>query len=388
MHQAFARKVAVGAITQGIVMFTSLPVVTLLAPQPVLQTLVPFLPTVDSTTQVPKYSVGDHVEFELPGREFAIYAFGEVRSVTYAPLYAIVTPSGNYYTVAGEKVRARDSEEYLSRLDKGPPPVYQVNDIVKVMLPDRVRNVYVNARVTKVVEAVSYGVLSFHGNHFFVFEQDIRLMTDLDLAALCTDKPELAHTRMAIEERSFGGDQMEQLLSAQSSESLDAEERLRNQDMQDMPGLINGPECYQLPVPDFAETPFRFMGMEIDLRNAQRVSLSLPAVEALKCCTVCRTSPCKCRDDVEDECMVCNEVPCVCNLSALQLVTGTRHLNCCLANGRGYSYAVTRGRIACGSPLRLQRHDCTSARAVGRRHCSHIWAQLCRHPSSTHECGC
>ena len=120
------------------------------------------------------------------------------------------------------------------------------------------RNVYVNARVTSVVEAVSYGVLSFHGNHFYVFEQDIRLMTDLDLAMLCTDRPELAQTRMAIEERSFGGDQMEQLLDFRSSEFLDAEERLRTQGTRDMPGLINGPECYQLPVPNFAETPFRF----------------------------------------------------------------------------------------------------------------------------------
>ena len=35
----------------------------------------------------------------------------------------------------------------------------------------------------------------------------------------------------------------------------------------------------------------------------------------LKCCTVCRTTPCKCADDVEDECNVCNEVPCICDAS-------------------------------------------------------------------------
>ena len=51
--------------------------------------------------------------------------------------------------MAGDKVRARDSEEYLSRLDKGPPPVYKVNDLVKVMLPDRVRNVYRGSSVLR-----------------------------------------------------------------------------------------------------------------------------------------------------------------------------------------------------------------------------------------------
>ena len=124
---------------------------------------------------------------------------------------------------------------------------------------------------------------------------------------------------------------MEQLLAAQpaqidfrGSESLDAEERLHTQDALDIPELINGPECYQLPVPNFAETSFRFMGMELDLRNAQSVDLSLQDVEALKCCAVCRTSPCKCRDDVEDECMVCNEIPCVCDQRAGQLVTDGR----------------------------------------------------------------
>ena len=44
-------------------------------------------------------------------------------------------------------------------------------------------------------------------------------------------------------------------------------------------------------------------------------SLTLSPHEALKRCVVCRSFPCKCRDDVEDECMICNEVPCVCNAS-------------------------------------------------------------------------
>ena len=55
-HQAaYAREVAAEAITLGIGMFVSLPVLTLIAPEPVVQSLVPFLPTVDSALQVPRY---------------------------------------------------------------------------------------------------------------------------------------------------------------------------------------------------------------------------------------------------------------------------------------------------------------------------------------------
>jgi hypothetical protein len=77
-HQAYAREVAAEAIALGIGMFVSLPVLTLLSPEPVLQSLVPFLAPIDSTSQVPRHSVGDHVEFELPDRAFTVYAFGEV----------------------------------------------------------------------------------------------------------------------------------------------------------------------------------------------------------------------------------------------------------------------------------------------------------------------
>ena len=60
-------------------------------------------PTLNSSAVIilpgPIYDVGDFVEFQLPGRAFTVYVFGEVRSATLAPLYAIVTPAGNYYTV-------------------------------------------------------------------------------------------------------------------------------------------------------------------------------------------------------------------------------------------------------------------------------------------------
>ena len=105
-------------------------------------------PASSSEPRTPLFNLGDFVEFELPDRALAFYAFGEVRSTTYAPLYAVVTPSGNYYMIAGENIRIRDAEEYLSVLLGDPPPVYVVGDLVKAMLPDRVRNTPVNARVT------------------------------------------------------------------------------------------------------------------------------------------------------------------------------------------------------------------------------------------------
>ena len=216
------------------------------------ETLPSILPVSIVEPRIPLFNVGDCVEFELPDRAFAYYAFGQVRSTTFAPLYAIVTPSGNYYTIAGKKIRVRDTEEYLSVLLGDAPPIYVVGDLVKAMLPDRVCNTPVNARVTEVVEGVSYGVLSFHGNHFYVFEQDIRLMTDQDLVDLCEGRPELAQTRRVIEEHTFGAEQIELFLSSyefRSSEILAAEERLLTQVAPDTPGLINGPETYRLPVP-------------------------------------------------------------------------------------------------------------------------------------------
>ena len=66
----------------------------------------------------PIYAVGDYVEFQLPGRAFTVYAFGEVRRVIYAPLYGIVTPAANYHTVSGGKVRMRDTTESLSSQDE------------------------------------------------------------------------------------------------------------------------------------------------------------------------------------------------------------------------------------------------------------------------------
>ena len=41
----------------------------------------------------------------------------------------------------------------------------------------------------------------------------------------------------------------------------------------------------------------------------------------LKLCKYCRTAPCKCADDVEDECRQCNEVPCSC----LPIFTGLEY---------------------------------------------------------------
>ena len=35
-------------------------------------------------------------------------------------------------------------------------------------------------------------------------------------------------------------------------------------------------------------------------------------IHELKLCKHCRTAPCKCADDVEDECQQCNEMPCSC----------------------------------------------------------------------------
>ena len=39
-------------------------------------------------------------------------------------------------------------------------------------------------------------------------------------------------------------------------------------------------------------------------------------------CSHCRSSPCKCADDVEDECTICNEVPCTCNPHFQELPSG------------------------------------------------------------------
>jgi hypothetical protein len=203
--QTLSDQVTREAIQCGIDAFVVLPTLTLISPEPVLDSLRPFVAPPGACA--PIYAVGDFVEFQLPDRAFTVYAFGEVRSVRYAPLYAIVTPAANYYTVSGDRVRMRDTTESLSSEDESTlewvatqggsaSPEYVVGDLVSAMLPDRVRNVFVHARITEVIRGVSYGVLSFHGNHFHVFEQDMRLMTEQDLLDLCDGEPELAHARM------------------------------------------------------------------------------------------------------------------------------------------------------------------------------------------------
>jgi hypothetical protein len=57
-------------------------------------------------------------------------------------------------------------------------------------------------------------------------------------------------------------------------------------------------------------------------------SLTLSPHEALERCVVCRTFPCECRDDVEDECMVCNEVPCIRNDPCTRSLTAVLDLQC------------------------------------------------------------
>ena len=94
-------------------------------------------------------------------------------------------------------------------------------------------------------------------------------MTEQGLVDLCDGEPELAHTRMTIEKQTFGAhpQQVAQIIDdvIERVQPSDAEVRLRPEvspgaSASDS-GLLNGPETYQMRVPSFAETPFRFMGM-------------------------------------------------------------------------------------------------------------------------------
>ena len=146
---------------------------------------------------------------------------------------------------------------------------------------------------------------------------------------------------MTVEKQTFGAypQQVAQIIDAsiERAQPSDAEVRLRTEVS---PGctvsdseLLNGPETCQMRVPSFAETPFRFMGMTYDLgtlsertldlgmqeqlsddlgRQEEPFDFSSQAEATLKCCTICRTTPFKCTDDVEDECTVCNEVSWFC----------------------------------------------------------------------------
>ena len=147
---------------------------------------------------------------------------------------------------------------WYSQQGFGTPPEYVVGDLVNAMLPDRVRNVYVHARVTEVIRGVSYGVLSLHGNYFHVFEQDICLMTAQDLIDLCDGELDLAHARMTIENQTFGvqPQQVAQIIDAaiERGQPSDAEERLRTEvspgaTVADS-GLLNNCLMVQRHIPD------------------------------------------------------------------------------------------------------------------------------------------